>query len=93
MVEDEVVGVVVPDPVNPHVSESYSKLQLHKKWTEALAKANRLAQDLADVKKGGKVLEKKLKETEKSLKADSLDKSRAEKYKYDLTVVGIKSPP
>ena len=27
VVEDEVV--VVPDPVNPHVSESYSKLQLH----------------------------------------------------------------
>ena len=49
-----------------------------------------MAKDLADVKKEKKALEKRLKEAEKSLKTDSPDKTKAEKYKYDLTVVSVK---
>ena len=66
----EVPEVVIAEPVSLHVSEGYSKLQLHKKWTEAVARTNRLTQNLVDVTKEKKLLEKKLKEAEKSRKLD-----------------------
>ena len=75
--------------VEPHISSSFTKKQLHQKWLVSSNRIATLKMAIIDLKREVKDLKTRVMTAERAVRIDECGKSKAEKLQYDLTVASV----
>ena len=83
------VSSVVSESNVGHVSDAWSKKQLHQKWQTACGKVLMLKSQLTKAVNDQKELKKQLLAAERKLRVEVHHMQRSEKFRHDLAILGM----